>query len=228
MDLELVCTRLYRAAVPRFVRDAIGQVRTQRSAWAAAGDHWHYIDYSPARWDREYRTDKWCYMRALPELARYSVVAGYAQYLAAQGELLDLGCGEGILQGRLGSTGYARYVGVDISRAAIDAASACDDARTQFVCADVARFEPEGLFDVIVLNEVLYYFSEPLAVLRHYERFLKPEGVFVISMFVTDETRANWQLLEADYDLIDQTYAANAKSGFAWDCRAARPRARAA
>jgi SAM-dependent methyltransferase len=223
MDFELACAKLYRAAVPRIVRDLIGHVRTRQAAWATSGAHWHFQDYSPARWEREYRTDKWCYMHALPELARYSVVVGYAQYLAMHGDLLDLGCGEGILHARLGRTSYARYIGVDISSAAIEAASARTNARTRFVCADVASYEPEALFDVIVLNEVLYYFSDPLGVLRHYEQFLKPGGVFIISMFVTDETRANWRLLEPHYDFLDHTHAANAQSGFAWDCRIVRP-----
>jgi 2-polyprenyl-3-methyl-5-hydroxy-6-metoxy-1,4-benzoquinol methylase len=224
MDFELACAKLYRVAIPRLVRDLIGRAHTPRNAWTTAGTRWHFQKYSPARWERDYRTDKWCYMHALPELARYSVVVGYAQYLAAQGELLDLGCGEGILQARLGQTSYARYVGVDISSAAIEVARVRNDERTEFVCADVARYAPEGLFDVVILNEVLYYFSDPLGVLSHYEQFLKPHGVFIISMFITDETRANWQMLEPHYDFVDQIHAANALSGFAWDCRVARPR----
>jgi 2-polyprenyl-3-methyl-5-hydroxy-6-metoxy-1,4-benzoquinol methylase len=224
MDLELACAKLYRASVPRVVRDAIGRLRTTGTAWSEAVEHWHFQAYSPRRWEREYRTDKWRYMQGLPELARYSVVVGYVQHLAPQGAVLDLGCGEGILQQRLGRSNYARYVGVDISRIAIAAASARADQKTQFLCADASRYEPGGRFDVIVLNEVLYYFSDPLSVLQHYERFLAPAGAFVISMFATDETSANWRVLERRYQFIDQTKACNAGSGFAWDCRVVRRR----
>lgn len=224
MDIALACKQLYRASVPRRARDAVRRMFTGQSAWTRVDADWRFQAYSPRRWEREYRNETWKYMGALPELARYSVVVGYVQHLAPRGELLDLGCGEGILQGRLGHAGYARYVGVDISSVAIEAASRQADERTRFVCGDVASYEPDGLFDVIVLNEVLYYLSDPLSVLRRYQRFLKPGGAFVISMFVTAETRANWRVLDEHYDFIDQTTAANGRSGFAWDCRIARPR----
>lgn len=225
MDLKLACRRLYRATVPRVLRAALGRVLAAR-AWTRADERWRFQDYSAARWEREYRADKWQYMHALPELARYSVVVGYVQHLVGRGALLDLGCGQGILQARLGAAGYTRYVGVDISSEAIDAAKLRADERTQLVCADIACYEPQGLFEVIVLNEVLYYLRDPVGVLRHYERFLAPAGAFVISMFVTDETRANWRVLEACYDFVDQTVACNGTSGCAWDCRVARPRER--
>lgn len=225
MDLGLACLKLYRAYVPRALRDAVGRVRSQRPVWTSLEEGWRFHDYSPARWDREYRSDRWSYMGALPELARYSVVVGYVRFLAEQGELLDLGCGEGILQARLGGASYARYVGVDISGTALELASARADERTRFVRADVSRYEPEGRFDVIVLNEVLYYLSDPIGVLRRYQRFLKPHGALVISMFVTDETRANWRVLDAHYEVADHTRTANANTGFAWDCRVLRPRA---
>lgn len=219
MDIPLACLRLYRASIPRRVRDVVGRLIGGKSAWATADGQWHFHDYSARRWDDEYRTEKWRYMHGLTELARYSVVVGYVQHLAARGEVLDLGCGEGILQQRLGQASYARYVGVDISGAAIEAASLRANPQTSFVCADVARYHPSGSFDVIVLNEVLYYISDPLGLLRHYEQFLKPNGMFVISMFATEQTNTNWRVLEREYRFLDQTSTRNAHSGYAWDCR---------
>ena len=214
----------YRAIVPRALRDLVGRARGRGSVWRRAAQGWRYHDYTAERWEREYRSERWSYMEGLPEVARYSVVLGYVRFLALRGEVLDLGCGEGILQARLGRPCYTRYVGVDISSTAIALASARADAQTCFVCADVAHYEPEGKFDVIVLNELLYYISDPHELLRRYEHFLKPDGAFVISMFVTEETRVNWQLLDRHYEILDQTIATNRNSGFSWDCRLLRRR----
>ena len=37
--------------------------------------------------------------------------------------------------------------------------------------ADAAEYESDERFDVIVFNECLYYFDDPLALVRKYERF---------------------------------------------------------
>jgi 2-polyprenyl-3-methyl-5-hydroxy-6-metoxy-1,4-benzoquinol methylase len=231
VKLYVECIKLYRRWVPTRVRDWIGRVRSRRPAWTearAAAGHWYFHDYSKPRWDLEYRTDKWRYMHGLEELSRYSVVIGYARYFHPEGSLLDLGSGEGILQQRLGRSNYSRYVGVDVSQAAIDVARSREDGRTRFLCSDVATFVPDEQFDVIVFNEVLYYFSDPVLVLRHYEQFLKPDGIFIVSMFADEQTFKNWATLESAYEFLDETRAGNAKSGCSWSCRVARPSARRA
>lgn len=226
MKLYVKCIKLYRRWVPKRLRDWVGRARSRQTSWSEAGataDPWYFQDYSKPRWDSEYRTDQWRYMHGLEELSRYSVVIGYARFFHPKGSVLDLGSGEGILQQRLGTSSYSRYVGVDVSQAAIDIARSREDACTTFVCSDVATFVPDALFDVIVFNEVLYYFSDPLPLLRHYERFLRPDGIFIVSMFAGEQTYKNWATLERAYDFFDETRAGNAKSGCSWSCRVARP-----
>ncbi|MET0389309.1 MAG: class I SAM-dependent methyltransferase [Polyangiales bacterium] len=218
--------RSYRALVPGRVRDVVGAMRARGPVWLQSDSGaatWMCQAYSPPQWEQEYRTGKWRYMHGLQELARYSVVIGYARFFRPGGAVLDLGCGEGILQQRLGTNGYSRYMGVDVSEVAIARARERTDASTMFVCADVERFEPGRKFDVIVFNEVLYYFSDPLAVLRRFESLLEPDGIFIVSMFSDSETSKNWSVLERAYEFIDETTTGNAKSGFAWSCRVARP-----
>ena len=62
-------------------------------------------------------------LKEIGELAHYSAIVGYCYYLNKSGTILDIGCGEGILQERLRSLNYSRYVGVDISAKAIRRAS---------------------------------------------------------------------------------------------------------
>jgi 2-polyprenyl-3-methyl-5-hydroxy-6-metoxy-1,4-benzoquinol methylase len=80
----------------------------------------------------------------------------YYTHYRPGGSLLDVGCGEGVLQRRLRALGYARYLGIDSSEEAIARAQTERDARTEFRCADAETYMPQDRFDVIVFNEVLY------------------------------------------------------------------------
>jgi SAM-dependent methyltransferase len=92
-------------------------------------------------------------------------------------------------------------VGVDISRAAIGRASARSDARTKFVCANALEYTPASAFDVIVFNEILYYFSDPLGAVQKYAQYLKPHGVLIVSLFLTPHNNAIWKRLKRTYRL---------------------------
>lgn len=227
-DLYVECVNLYRTLVPNPVRDAVGRLRSRQPqrtprTQAAHVSEWRAQNYSKARWEHEYRTDKWRYMRELEELSRYSVIVGYARHLRPHGSVLDLGCGEGILQQRLGPENYKQYLGLDISQHAIDRARTRTDASTTFVCGAVEEYAPAQRFDVIVWNELLYYLHDPLAVLERYHQYLEPGGIFVVSMLVDGDTNRNWSLLERSYEFLDETMAGNVKTGFSWSCRVARP-----
>jgi SAM-dependent methyltransferase len=84
--------------------------------------------------------------------------------------------------------GTRRYVGVDVSNVAIQQARARASIEARFEVADATTFDPGEPFDIIVLNEVLYYMDEPERVVEHYEHFLAPDGVLIISMHRVPES----------------------------------------
>jgi SAM-dependent methyltransferase len=86
--------------------------------------------------------------------------------------VLDVGCGDGTLYRRLRSHGYSRYVGIDLSPRAVALAAA--DAR--FCMADATAYRPEGPFDAIVFNEILYYLHQPVAEVARYAESLAGGG----------------------------------------------------
>ena len=47
---------------------------------------------------------------------------------------------------------------------------------------DCETFVPHKKFDVIVFNEMLYY-TDHVETMKHYSKFLEPEGIFVISIW---------------------------------------------
>lgn len=173
-------------------------------------------------WESCWINGQWDYLRQIDQLAHYSIIAGYVRYFKQEGSILDIGCGEGILQGRLTTQGYSKYVGVDVSDEAINRACSKQDEKTFFVREDVNNYIPSELFDIIIFNEILYYFDDPLKVLRRYEHYLNPGGIFIISMRL-DKGAASlwkgmWRRAESAYISVDETKVVN-KSGASWICK---------
>src|SRR5258706_3147750 len=114
------------------------------------------------RWETEYRAGRWAYLKGLQEAARYGIVAAYLKHAMRPGALLDVGCGEAILAGYLGPPRVTRYVGVDISQAALDLATV-DPAWARLVCSDLDSYAPDPgeRFAAIVFNAVLFLTDRP-------------------------------------------------------------------
>jgi 2-polyprenyl-3-methyl-5-hydroxy-6-metoxy-1,4-benzoquinol methylase len=164
-------------------------------------------------------------MWSLNELPRFGVVISYCQFFRKGGSILDVGCGEGMLQDRLCKDSYSEYVGVDISQEAISRAMARSSATVSFVREDAAAFTPDRKFDVIIFNECIYYFDDPVAVARRYEQFLNPEGIIIVSMFVGDtaRTRKVWKMLDPAYRTRASTRLTT-KPGYTWIVKVYSPR----
>ena len=140
-------------------------------------------------WESQYLAGRWDYMEQVDELARYSMVIGFLQYFKPGGSILDVGCGEGILFRRYRFYTYTKYVGIDISEAAIKKISQEDNERAVFIRADAEQYTPTENFDSIVFNEVLYYFNDPFSTLEKYTNFLTRDSILIISTY-TDSKRA--------------------------------------
>jgi 2-polyprenyl-3-methyl-5-hydroxy-6-metoxy-1,4-benzoquinol methylase len=152
--------------------------------------------FRPADWDRLFETGAYDRMSSGPERARYSVIVGHCEVLRLH-TILDVGCGQGVLAERLKRLDYERYVGLDISRTAIDEAQRDrPDPRNTYLTADATAFETEARFQLIVFNECLYYMEDPAAVVRHYLRFLEPGGRLIVSMYDTLRSSTVWPLLD--------------------------------
>ena len=152
--------------------------------------------------DSEYLAGEWDYLAGDLELPRFGVVAAYCLRDSGGPRILEIGCGEGLLPQRIGTTRFSRYVGVDVSRAAIERATSKQLAGAEFVADDAFAFDPGAEFDVIVFNEVLEYAPRPVELVRRYERWLADDGWFVVSQYkATDDarTRKIWKALHRMY-----------------------------
>jgi SAM-dependent methyltransferase len=165
------------------------------TAWEASGSRGD-VPVDAGTWDDQYRSGHWSFLHDPSELARYGALAASSQRLTPARTILDVGCGEGILRELLRDRGYQRYVGVDLSSVAIEAARRSAAPEDSFVVADAETYAPGETFDAVVLNECLYYFHDPLEQAERYMRMTTPEGALIISMFESPRTRAILRVLE--------------------------------
>ena len=109
----------------------------------------------------------------------------------AGGKLLDVGCGAGdFLISAPDSPGW-EGVGMEPSPEAVRYARevrGLDVRQGRLPCPDL----PDRTFDVITLWHVLEHVPDPDAVLTDIRRLLKPEGVLILSVPVSDSWEAGW------------------------------------
>ena len=178
-----------------------------------------------AQWERDYASDRWSYLAGLDELAHYSVIAGYYAFLKPSGRVLDVGCGEGILQTRLAPHGYRRYLGIDFAAGAICRVAERRNPATDFQVADAATFTTDEKFDAIIFNESLYYFRDPAGIVKRYLTFLASDGIMIASMVIARDRIAIWNAIGTVLEAMDETTAFN-RRGLGWTVKVLASRQR--
>jgi 2-polyprenyl-3-methyl-5-hydroxy-6-metoxy-1,4-benzoquinol methylase len=117
--------------------------------------------------------------------------------------LLDVGCASGSLHRAADDPGL-RYVGVDISATAITQGKQLSPS-AEFHLSPLAEYEPPEQFDIIVMNEVLYYMSATTAAeqVRRYAHHLRPDGGIIISMKHDPKSEAIFAEIRKSFIWVD-------------------------
>lgn len=181
--------------------------------------------------ERDYLAGRWDFLRDTREVARYGIVSAYLHHFIAAGSLLDVGCGEALLFPYLDARRITRYVGLDISRTALDRAKT-DPQRARLLQISLEDYVPEPgeRFDAILFNEVLGYVRDPLDQIARYRDFLVPGGILILSIYQTPRessgarkiTQAIWERLDRDWAVLDETMLVNVGRNLTWRLRVAR------
>ncbi len=176
-----------------------------------------------ARWDHQYATGRWDKLRTPAEEARFDATARLLTRHARGGHVLEIGCGEALLQQRLMAGDYRSWLGVDISAVAIGRAQAFAGPRVRYVVADMDTLDSDGRFDAIVFTESIYYSADCRRLLRRYAGYLNPTGVFIVSIFRTRRSAAVWADIRAEAATRDAIGTTNELG--TWDCEVLAPKA---
>jgi SAM-dependent methyltransferase len=119
------------------------------------------VTIPPEYFEEKYRADidPWRFRTSEYERDKYQATIEALtkeKYSAA----LEVGCSIGIFTKLLGQR-CAKLLAIDVSATAIAAARSANDQNVTFQVANLPVGFPQGTFNLIVLSEVLYYFSAP-------------------------------------------------------------------
>jgi SAM-dependent methyltransferase len=143
-----------------------------------------WVSQSSQSWDAEWKAGFWNYMDAVPiERARLAIIGDIfiPFYSSVNASILDVGCGTGTLLDFLPSRQRRVYLGIDVSKEAIDKARKLR-RKARFEVAVAHEYKPKQKFNVIIFSEMLYYVDFE-AVLKQYENYLAPNGIIISSLF---------------------------------------------
>ncbi len=120
------------------------------------------------------------------------VILGYLTYGAKEPRVLEIGCGHGRFVQLLASVDFDEYVGVDWSDHAVQRARLLSISHARFEVGDMDHWDTSERFDVIVLDECLYYSVDPCKMFERALGWLTVDGVVIVSMFRSFGARYIW------------------------------------
>lgn len=151
------------------------------------------------RWNKQYQKGKWDYLNNDTEEVRYIQIIDFIKKHGIENPtILDLGCGEGILNEKLSTYNYNHILGVDYSKVSIKNANNKNIPKSKFIVADLHDYEPKGMFDIIIFNEAFYYIHESVRakVLKVMLKHLKQDGILISSIY--KEGTGCWEYFDID------------------------------
>jgi SAM-dependent methyltransferase len=154
---------------------------------------------STAVWERQYRDGYWDFLQSPLEIDHYLAIIAFARDAGTGLRILDVGCGSGRLLQLLDPAVFTRYVGIDVSHAAIAAARALNVPNAHFHACNFNRWTSDEAFDLIVFNESLSYALRPVYQAKRYARWLAPGGAIIASLADYGNHETIWRRLEKDF-----------------------------
>ncbi|MGC4029999.1 MAG: class I SAM-dependent methyltransferase [Steroidobacteraceae bacterium] len=173
-----------------------------------------------ALWNHQYASGRWDCLHAPVEDPRFDATVTLLRRHAPAADVLEVGCGEALLQRRLSRQDYRSWFGIDVSDLAIASARLHAGPGVEYHTADMDSFEPPRSFDVLVFAESLYYSRDCTALLRRYLPHLRSGGILIASMFDGRRSAQTWSCLHQLAQPIDCLATRN-EAGI-WRCEALR------
>jgi 2-polyprenyl-3-methyl-5-hydroxy-6-metoxy-1,4-benzoquinol methylase len=167
-------------------------------------------------WDKEYSGNKWDFADHTENDCVYS----HLEKHAANGSILDLGCGSGNTANELAPDAYQKYLGVDISEVCLTKARRRSQesgraAKNQFVFGEILQFSTPQKFDVVLFRESLYHvpMGKIVSTLNRYSKNLRENGVIIVRIYTSDTNgtpkprpTAMIGIIEREFDVVENCH----------------------
>ena len=178
-------------------------------------------------WERQYKDGVWDHLNSTEELAHYMIIVGYMHQLSKTmghpPSVLDLGCGHGRLLELLAHLDFKSYLGIDLSEAAIRQAESLGVKHATFEAADFEQWQfAAEAYDIVIINEALYYAKDPAAMMSRYRHALSEGGVFIVSLNRYGNYEIIWKNVSQFLGVMASTAVKNGK-GQVWDVKLLAP-----
>ncbi len=168
------------------------------------------------KFNSQYRRGKWDKLGGEKESVRYEQIDAYLHRFKPA-SIMDLGCGDGVLNRRMTYDGFDSFLGVDYAEVSVNMAKKQGYPKATFETHDLLDFTPKDNYDAIILNEAFYYIhdSERTRVLNNILSGLNDNGILIVSIFREGATcweyfKENPKLKEEAFDVVhsklDDTY----------------------
>jgi 2-polyprenyl-3-methyl-5-hydroxy-6-metoxy-1,4-benzoquinol methylase len=133
-----------------------------------------------AKWNNA--AGHWQGLRLQRQAPRYREIARLVELYGDKGKILDVGCGEGVLLDYLNLANVSQYTGIEASATAIGGV-VLTRSQDKVERLTAEQYQPcPSSWDVVVLNEMLYYLRDPAAIIDKFAKGLTKNGVLLISI----------------------------------------------
>jgi len=181
---------------------------------------------SVTQWDAQYADGDYAErLDAVRQVPHHMVILGYLTYGAKEPRVLEIGCGHGRFVQLLASVDFDEYVGVDWSDHAVQRARLLSISHARFEVGDMDHWDTSERFDVIVLDECLYYSVDPCKMFERALGWLTVDGVVIVSMFRSFGARYIWsQILSPAVEALAACAVKDAMERGIWDVKVLQTR----
>jgi 2-polyprenyl-3-methyl-5-hydroxy-6-metoxy-1,4-benzoquinol methylase len=167
------------------------------------------------KWDWEYSHGVWDFLHNESEVPRLETLSKMITGKPVK-TILEIGSGEGLLGKYLPKSAYNHFLGIDISKEAIEKAKVYQSAKMIYLPANMETYKATESFDLVIFNECLYYANNPIKLFNRYLQFVRPSGFIITSIADHPKHQKLLIKLRKQFNCI-QSETTNTGSGI-WHC----------
>ena len=186
------------------------------------------ISKSRSAWDKQFKGGDWECLASKSKMAHYMVIVGCVASFKKRPDILDVGCGQGMLLQYLKQENYNTYyikglppapicyvgrktieivlenyntyLGIDFSSEALKQARKYKNNETKFNLSKIEDWITVNKYNIIIFNESIYYVKNPIETLTKYNNYLADGGVFIVSVCRYKHNHKIWKILEKRFN----------------------------